>query len=115
MAILLRAVDVPTRNVTGFVGGTYNRFGRFYAVRQGDAHSWVEVYLDGEGWMTFDPTPPADAAPKSELVGVWAYLRDFIEATSQRWDRHVVGYDLNQQVSLLQTLTSRYRRSGASG
>ncbi|WP_437779145.1 transglutaminase TgpA family protein [Sorangium sp. So ce1097] len=115
MAILLRAVDVPTRNVTGFVGGTYNRFGRFYAVRQGDAHSWVEVYLDGEGWMTFDPTPPADAAPKSELVGVWAYLRDFIEATSQRWDRHVVGYDLNQQVSLLQTLTSRYRRSGTSG
>ncbi|XXX76210.1 transglutaminaseTgpA domain-containing protein [Sorangium sp. So ce134] len=115
MAILLRAVDVPTRNVTGFVGGTYNRFGRFYAVRQGDAHSWVEVYLDGEGWQTFDPTPPADAAPKSELVGVWAYLRDFIEATSQRWDRHIVGYDLNQQVSLLQTLTSRYRRSGSSG
>ncbi|WP_437278003.1 transglutaminaseTgpA domain-containing protein [Sorangium sp. So ce375] len=115
MAILLRAVDVPTRNVTGFVGGTYNRFGRFYAVRQGDAHSWVEVYLDGEGWLTFDPTPPADAAPKSELVGVWAYLRDFIEATSQRWDRHIVGYDLNQQVSLLQTLTSRYRRSGSSG
>ncbi|WP_437967008.1 transglutaminaseTgpA domain-containing protein [Sorangium sp. So ce260] len=115
MAILLRAVDVPTRNVTGFVGGTFNRFGRFYAVRQGDAHSWVEVYLDGEGWQTFDPTPPADAAPKSELVGVWAYLRDFIEATSQRWDRHIVGYDLNQQVSLLQTLTSRYRRSSSSG
>lgn len=114
MAILLRAVGVPTRNVTGFVGGSYNRFGRFYAVRQGDAHSWVEVYLDGEGWVTFDPTPPADAAPKSELVGVWAYLRDFIEATSQRWDRHVVGYDLNQQVSLFQTLTSRYRRPGQS-
>jgi protein-glutamine gamma-glutamyltransferase len=115
MAIMLRTLDVPTRNVTGFVGGTYNRFGRFYAVRQGDAHSWVEVFLDGEGWVTFDPTPPADAAPKSELVGVWAYLRDFVEATSQRWDRHVVGYDLNQQVSLFQALTSRYRRPGTSG
>jgi protein-glutamine gamma-glutamyltransferase len=114
MAIMLRTLEVPTRNVTGFVGGTYNRFGRFYAVRQGDAHSWVEVFLDGEGWITFDPTPPADAAPKSELVGVWAYLRDFIEATSQRWNRHVVGYDLNQQVSLFQTLTSRYRRPGST-
>ena len=114
MAVMLRAVDVPTRNVTGFVGGTWNRFGRFYAVRQGDAHSWVEVYLDGEGWITFDPTPPSDAAPKSEVQGAWAYLRDFIEATSQRWDRHVVGYDLNQQVSLFQTLTSRYRRGGGS-
>jgi transglutaminase-like putative cysteine protease len=111
MAVMLRALDVPTRNVTGFIGGTFNRFGRFYAVRQGDAHSWVEAYIDDQGWLTFDPTPPGDAAPKSELAGVWAYLRDFLEATSQRWDRHVVGYDLNQQVSLLQTLTRN--RSGS--
>lgn len=109
MAILLRAVNVPTRNVTGFIGGTFNRFGRFYAVRQGDAHSWVEVYIDDQGWLTFDPTPPGDALPKSELSGVWAYLRDFLEATSQRWDRHVVGYDLNQQMTLLQALTRRRR------
>jgi protein-glutamine gamma-glutamyltransferase len=115
MAIMLRTLGVPTRNVTGFVGGTYNRFGRFYAVRQGDAHSWVEVYLDDVGWTTFDPTPPSDALPKSELVGAWAYLRDFLEATSQRWDRHVVGYDFNQQVSLLQALTNQRNRSLLSG
>jgi protein-glutamine gamma-glutamyltransferase len=111
MAIMLRTVGVPTRNVTGFVGGTYNRFGKFYAVRQGDAHSWVEAYIDEQGWRTFDPTPPSDAAPKSELSGFWAYIRDLLEATSQRWERHVVGYDLNQQVSLLETLTSRRGRS----
>ncbi|MBK9261331.1 MAG: DUF3488 domain-containing protein [Polyangiaceae bacterium] len=109
MAIMLRTLDVPTRNVTGFVGGTYNRFGKFYAVRQGDAHSWVEAYVDGYGWLTFDPTPPADAAPKSEIVGMWAYLRDLIEATSQRWDRHVVSYDLSQQLSLFNTFR-KYRR-----
>lgn len=107
MAIMLRVVGVPTRNVTGFIGGTYNRFGRFYAVRQGDAHSWVEVYVEDRGWRTFDPTPAADSAPRSELVGVWASVRDFLEATSQRWERHVVGYDLNQQVSLFQALTNR--------
>jgi len=114
MAIMLRTLDVPTRNVTGFVGGSYNRFGKFYAVRQGDAHSWVEAWIDDYGWLTFDPTPPADAAPKSEIVGMWAYLRDLIEATSQRWDRHVVSYDLSQQVGLLHSLTSRYRRGGSS-
>ncbi len=114
MAIMLRSLEVPTRNVTGFVGGSYNRFGRFYAVRQGDAHSWVEAWIDEYGWLTFDPTPPADAAPKSEIVGVWAYLRDLIEATSQRWDRHVVSYDLSQQVGLLNSLTSRYRRGGSN-
>jgi len=113
MAIMLRTIDVPTRNVTGFVGGTYNRFGKFYAVRQGDAHSWVEAYLEGYGWLTFDPTPPADAAPKSEIVGMWAYMRDLIEATSQRWDRHVVSYDLSQQLSLFNTFR-KYRRGDNS-
>ena len=48
MAVMLRAVGVPTRNVTGFIGGSYNRFGKFYAVRQGDAHSWVEVFIDDD-------------------------------------------------------------------
>src|SRR5690606_4697902 len=58
MVVMLRALGVPARNVTGFVGGTFNRFGDFYAVRQGDAHSWVEAYLPGRGWTRFDPTPP---------------------------------------------------------
>jgi transglutaminase-like putative cysteine protease len=59
MAMMLRVRGVPSRNVTGFVGGTYNRFGEFYAVRQGDAHSWVEAYLPDRGWIRFDPTPPS--------------------------------------------------------
>jgi hypothetical protein len=58
--------------------------------------------------VTYDPTPPADAAPKSELEGFWPYLRDLLEAASQRWDQHVVGYDLDQQVSLFQALRARY-------
>lgn len=110
MAILLRTLGVPTRNVTGFVGGTYNRFGHYYAVRQGDAHSWVEVYLEGQGWRRFDPTPPSNAAPQTDITGVLAFVRDLVEATSQRWSRHVVGYDLRQQVDLLRSVRSRYDR-----
>ncbi len=113
MAIMLRTLGVPTRNVTGFIGGTYNRFGHYYAVRQGDAHSWVEAYLDNKGWTRFDPTPPADAAPQSEVTGFLAFVRDFIEATAQRWNRHVVGYDLKQQVRLFHRVQSRY--SGLHG
>lgn len=109
MAILLRTLGVPTRNVTGFIGGTFNRFGRFYAVRQGDAHSWVEVYLDGRGWTRFDPTPPANSQPQSEITGVLAFVRDFIEAAAQRWNRHVIGYDLKQQFDLLSSMRQRYR------
>jgi transglutaminase-like putative cysteine protease len=108
MAMLLRTVGVPTRNVTGFIGGTYNRFGEFYAVRQGDAHSWVEVYLDGQGWTRFDPTPPSDAAPRADVDGALAYVRDLLEAAAQRWNRQVVGYDLDQQVQLLRSVTHKY-------
>jgi transglutaminase-like putative cysteine protease len=108
MAILLRTTGIPTRNVTGFVGGTYNRFGRFYAVRQGDAHSWVEVYLDGTGWTLFDPTPAVGAVPQVETAGLIALLRDIAEAAAQRWSRYVVGYDLEQQLRLLKWFAYHY-------
>jgi transglutaminase-like putative cysteine protease len=112
MAMLLRTLKVPTRNVTGFIGGTYNRFGDFYAVRQGDAHSWVEVYLRGRGWTRFDPTPSLGSAPRSEMTGMVAFLRDVIEAAAQRWGRHVIGYDLDQQIELFQSVKQRYRNWG---
>jgi hypothetical protein len=99
--------------VTGFVGGTYNKFGQFYAVRQGDAHSWVEGYIDGRGWLTFDPTPPAAAVPQSDIDGMLAELRMFFEAVSQSWNHHVLGYDLRQQVGLFESLSSRNRGIGS--
>lgn len=109
MAVMLRSLGVPTRNVTGFIGGTYNRFSRNYAVRQGDAHSWVEVHLPGRGWTRFDPTPPASSAPKSEIHGFLATLRDVVEAMSQRWNRHVINYDLRQQVGIFRAVRDQYR------
>ena len=114
MAMMMRTLGVPTRNVTGFIGGTYNRFGRFYAVRQGDAHSWVEVHIDGRGWTRFDPTPPGDAQPQSDISGVLAFFRDLVEAAAQRWNRHVIGYDLKQQIQLLRTVNRRYRSYGGA-
>ena len=113
MALMLRTIGIPSRNVTGFVGGTWNRFGRYYAVREGDAHSWVEAYLDDPvrpTWRTFDPTPPGGAQPLEPPGGAYYYVRDFIEALSQRWDTYVVGYDLRKQVHIFEELSRRYDR-----
>jgi len=104
MALLLRSLGIATRSVTGFVGASYNRFGHFYVVRQGDAHSWVEVWLDGRGWQRFDPTPPASSVPRSALTGWLAVARDLVEAASQRWRRNVEGYDLHQQLGLFRSV-----------
>ncbi|MFW6051982.1 MAG: transglutaminaseTgpA domain-containing protein, partial [Myxococcota bacterium] len=95
MAILLRAVGVPARNVTGFVGGRYNRFGDYYAIRQGDAHSWVEAHVDGR-WETFDPTPSARHAVGPD-EGMLDGVRALLDALRTRWATHVVGYDLRDQ------------------
>lgn len=116
LVVMLRSLGVPARNVTGFIGGTWNRFGGYYAVRNGDAHSWAEVFLEGRGWTTFDPTPPSDAAPRSDIGGLLPLARDVIEALSQRWDRHVVGYDMYQQWYLLDRVSESMRplRRGAS-
>ena len=111
LALMLRAVNVPSRNVTGFVGGTFNRFGRYYAVREGDAHSWVEAYIE-EGsrgaWIPLDATPPSGAQPLHQTNGVFVYLRDFVEALSQRWNRYVVGYDLRTQARLFDEVARSY-------
>jgi transglutaminase-like putative cysteine protease len=65
MALLLRMAGVPTRVVTGFTSGSLDTKTREYVVRDLDAHSWVEVWYRGIGWVTFDPTP-ADAPPRSQ-------------------------------------------------
>jgi transglutaminase-like putative cysteine protease len=64
MAILLRAVGIPTMFVVGFGPGEHNLFTGYYDVRESDAHSWVEVDYPGVGWMDYDPTfGVPDAAP----------------------------------------------------
>jgi transglutaminase-like putative cysteine protease len=65
MALLLRMAGVPARVVTGFTSGSLDSKTKEYVVRDLDAHSWVEVWYHGIGWVTFDPTP-ASAPPRSQ-------------------------------------------------
>ncbi|MGE5181526.1 MAG: DUF3488 and transglutaminase-like domain-containing protein, partial [Acidobacteriota bacterium] len=51
-AVLARAAHIPVRQVNGFLGGEWNEYQGYVAVRAGDAHSWDEVYFPGAGWVT---------------------------------------------------------------
>jgi transglutaminase-like putative cysteine protease len=62
MALMLRMAGIPARVAAGFAPGSYNRDTGEYRVRDLDAHSWVEVFFNGIGWVTFDPTPAASPA-----------------------------------------------------
>jgi hypothetical protein len=56
MTVLARAAGLPARLVTGYVSGTYEGTKARYVVTEGDAHSWVEIYFPGYGWIEFEPT-----------------------------------------------------------
>ena len=77
MAIMLRVVGVPTRMVNGFLAGEYNAIAGSYIVRQSDAHSWVEAYVPGRGWLEFDPTPPD---PNRRDISLALLLSHYIDA-----------------------------------
>ena len=96
MAIMLRSIGIPSREVNGFLPGEYNDLGGDYIVRASDAHSWVEVYFPGTGWLTFDPTP---AAPES-AGGFRARLGQYIDWMELSWREWVINYDLNHQMQL---------------
>lgn len=55
MAVMVRSIGIPSRWVKGFAPGEATADGE-YLVRNSDAHSWVEVYFPGYGWLPFEPT-----------------------------------------------------------
>lgn len=56
MVVLSRAAGLPARLVIGYASGLYNPDENQYQVSAADAHSWVEIFFPGYGWIIFEPT-----------------------------------------------------------
>jgi transglutaminase-like putative cysteine protease len=102
LTVLLRSVGIPARNVNGFLGGTWNEFGKFLTVSQNEAHSWVEVWFPRYGWVTFDATPAATTDVAAELQTWTSPFRSFFDGFEHRWNKWILDYNLETQVSLFQ-------------
>jgi hypothetical protein len=100
MAIMLRTIQIPSRYVTGFLPGEFNDVGGDYIVRGSDAHSWVEAYFPGHGWITFDPTPSGEAK-HAGLLGRLGLYWDWFQFA---WSEWIVNYDFTHQIVLAQNL-----------
>lgn len=103
MVLMLRSQGVPARLITGFLGGEFNPFEGYYMVRDSNAHAWVEAYLPGRGWRTFDPTPPA-GRPVAAEEGAWALARQAYDFMLFRWDRYVLTFGLYDQLTIFRAL-----------
>ncbi|KAF1687507.1 hypothetical protein B1992_02235 [Pseudoxanthomonas broegbernensis] len=123
--VLMRAAGIPARVVTGYVGGYRNPFGGYWVVRRMDAHAWVEVWLEGHGWVRVDPT--AAVAPERiydtleqrrnaarsgtgmELLRL-DNLGDLTDWLRRGWNDLVLGFDAGRQQALLSPLGLQHLR-----
>ncbi len=107
MVVMLRTLGIPSRMAVGFQSGVYNPITKLQVVRASDAHSWVEAWITGRGWTTFDPTPPD---PGASGTGVMARMSLFFDAAEQFWQDWVVSYDLDRQIVLASRMDESARR-----
>jgi hypothetical protein len=121
--ILMRALDIPARVVTGYQGGERNAVDGYWIVRQRDAHAWTEVWLAGRGWVRVDPTsavaPGRIGASQrlqvprgviaSALLGTVSpefalNLRAMWDAVNNGWNQWVLNYTQGKQLNLLKNI-----------
>jgi hypothetical protein len=117
--VVLRAMGIPARLVTGYQGTDAQPQDGWYVVRQSNAHAWVEYWNPARGWVRADPTaavapdriergraiqPPAGfvgSAIDSLSPGMVERVRAWRETMDNRWKEWVLGYNRNAQFDLL--------------
>jgi transglutaminase-like putative cysteine protease len=120
--VVMRALDVPARVVTGYQGTDPAPVDGYYVVRQSSAHAWAEYWQAGTGWIRADPTAavaperiargrrlvPAQGLVAGALASVspalLAQLRDGWDAVNNRWNQWVLNYSRSQQFDALKRL-----------
>lgn len=114
--VLMRALDIPARVITGYHGGEINPVDGYLVVREADAHAWVEVWLAEQGWVRVDPTAAIPLtrvergsqvwrrsgalAGEDAVAGLGTRLRLRVEALSNAWNQWVLSYDQGRQQRL---------------
>jgi hypothetical protein len=77
-ALMLRMLGIPVRVASGFAPGTLDSKTHEYVVTDLDAHSWIEVWFQGIGWVPFDPTPAQ--APAASQAASFTPLSEIASA-----------------------------------
>jgi hypothetical protein len=114
LVMMLRSQGIPARLVIGYHGGEYNPLGDYYQVVQGNAHAWVEAYLDpaiaeralpdgadlspSGGWLRLEPTPGAaeESGMDTERTAM-DVADDLLAYARTMWTDYVLGLSAKRQ------------------
>jgi protein-glutamine gamma-glutamyltransferase len=120
--VLMRAMGIPARIVTGYQGGERNSLDGFWVLRQADAHAWTEIWLAGRGWVRVDPTSAVSPGrtgafqrlqpPQGVIASAFgtmspnlaASMRAAWEALNNGWNQWVLNYTQSKQLDMLKNL-----------
>lgn len=102
MTVMLRLSGIPARLVSGFIGGEWNHYGKYFMIRQKDAHTWVEAFLEPYGWIVFDPTPPSGKKEHYNHILKAAYV--YIDFIKHNWQRYIISYNIYDQITILRKI-----------
>jgi protein-glutamine gamma-glutamyltransferase len=118
--VLMRALDIPSRVVTGYQGAEKNPVDDYWVVKQADAHAWAEVWIDKKGWVRVDPTSAiaperiekgtlgarfAGLNPEKEKKSEWLEkFKHKADAMTNSWNQWVLNYDRNSQKKLFEMI-----------
>ena len=100
MALMLRAVDIPSRLVSGFKGGQLSGLSGAFVVEGRHAHAWVEAWVDGQ-WKTFDPTPFERAESVAEIGAEQSILGNLQGLLAGFWEQRIVRLTIDEQKSMI--------------
>jgi hypothetical protein len=117
-ALLLRQAGIPARLVGGYLGGTYNDLGQYYVVTEERAHVWVELFIEGRGWVTVDPSRWAVNFSQARAVPPSGFLKQvalILDTGSYYWNVTIINYDLERQFSAANRLVDLSRDLRLSG
>lgn len=120
--VIMRALDVPARVVTGYQGADPLPVDGYYIVRQSHAHAWAEYWVEARGWVRADPTAAVaperivrsrNLAPAPGLVAgaiatvnpeLLTQVREAWESINNRWNQWVLNYSRGEQFDLMKRL-----------
>lgn len=102
MAYSLRVMGIPSRIISGYQGGEYNAIGDYFIIREKDAHAWVEAWIEGRGWVRFDPVNAV--APDRLRIGASQYYENIFSNDKNFFMKVLTDLGLSEAVLVLDSL-----------